>query len=207
MLITGGISPAQDFKMSATRDGRPEILQITWSPEVHQSGPGVDLPALWPNRLSLLPQRHLEVAATLDRPLRPGRYEFQLETTLKDEDGRSVNPLGVILPIEVRAASPDTQTEIQYRRAAFAYVRRDFAEAERQIALLEAQSPNNFGVPVLRANIALARGRRAEAVAFFDRALLILQSGADVEYTRRVDAVRIQRTISGLAESRAGAAR
>jgi hypothetical protein len=206
-LITGGSLPAQDLNVSATRDGQPEALQITVSPEVHQSGPGVDLPGLWPNRLSLMPRRKLEVAATLNRPLRPGRYEFQLETTLKDEDGRSVNPLGVTLPIEVRGLSADTQTEIQYRRAAFAYVRRDYAEAERQIARLEAQSPNSFSVPVIRGNIALAQGRRPEAVALFDRALQILQSGADVEYARRVDAVRLQRTIGGLVGSRDQAAR
>jgi predicted Zn-dependent protease len=67
---------------------------------------------------------------------------------------------------------------IQYRRAVFAYVRRDYAEAERQIAQLEAQSLNNFSVSAMRGNIALAQGHRAEVVAFFNRALQILQTRA-----------------------------
>jgi hypothetical protein len=205
-LMTGGVEPGQDLRVRVIRDGQAEDIQATFLPEVHQTGPRVDLPSLWPTRISVLPHRTFEINATLDRQVPAGLYEFQLETTLKDEGGRAVRPQGGTLRIEVRELSPDNEIEVQLRRGEFAFMRGDYAEAERQIARLQARWPNSFGIYALRGNIAMSQGRPADATALYDRALQILQSGADVEFAKKADAVRYQRMLRGISGSRAKAA-
>jgi hypothetical protein len=202
-LVTSGIEPARDVKVNVLKDGMPRGLAVTLSPRVQQTGFGANVPALWSREISVLPRRTFELAGALNEPLSPGIYDLQIETTLKDETNHPLAPLNSRMILEVRALNSDTQTEVQRRRAVVAYLRGDLAEAERQVAELQRRSPNNFSAYSLRGAIATARGRRAEAQAAYDRALAILQTGADSEFRRWAGDKQYQRTMDGIAGLRA----
>lgn len=206
-LVTRAAEPGGDLFVRVTRDGEPADIAIAVLPQLRERGPGLNLQVFWSERISLLPRRTVELSATIAGLLPPGQYEFQLETTLTDARGQPLRPQGVRLPIEVRASTQEVQTEVLRRRALFSYVKRDFADVERQLAELELQAPNNFSVFVIRANVAVAQGRAAEAAAHYDRAIAILEAGADKEYLRWNNADRVRETLAALHSSRARTSR
>jgi tetratricopeptide (TPR) repeat protein len=95
----------------------------------------------------------------------------------------------------------------QKQRFNVACLRGDLAEAERQVGKLERRSPNNYSAYSMRGAIGMAHGRTAEARTSYDRALEILQSGADLEFRKWTHDARYRRALEGIAELRERAAR
>ena len=186
-VLLSSPDPAALFPFAATRDGASTKVEVTISDFFWRPADGRLLPVPVEPRMRLKAGESLEWHAEVTKRLPPGIYRLSFDVRATDGDGRPVIPYVADFEFEIRRSTADSRAEIA-RRAAVRHLgertQDALAAAEDAIKSLSRENPNSVMAELLKADVELARGRRAAARAHYQAAFRRLEQGSDVMLLR-----------------------
>ena len=154
----------------------------------------------WSQQLEVPAQSSLTFAASIvpEHPVLPGQYALRILPRLAGT-AEPINPLGTILRFELRRVeSLGDRAELVRRRMVRAYEHDDASTAQAASESLLRLYPSSWQAYQIKGEIARRSGRTQEAVAAFDRAVALIQSGADKLYLQHASLETVERKVQGL---------
>jgi hypothetical protein len=194
-----GRSGKQLFSAEVTRDGAPVAIRVEFNRAVYVSDAGDDKPVALGSSLTLAADEKVSFDGQVNTGgAEPGVYMIELTTDATDGDGRPIAPQSTRLQFELRAATGGERSERTRRKAFEALSDGNLADADRLSSQMLAGNPDSYAAYVVRGQIAEARGRTADALASYRRALDILENSRDREYPAPTGSLGRDEQIAGL---------
>jgi hypothetical protein len=198
-IVTAAGNPQTGFVLNGLRNRQPVALTISITPVGELRDNLAVFPLDWGSRTSLNPLAHVEWRATVGRgqSLQPGVYVLEISTSAVDEQSRVI-PSVNHFSFEVRERTVDSELELLRRQGFRELARGDYQAAANTARELLARHSNSSQAHILLGDIAdaehkefsgrgdLARARQSfrQATSSYERALTLLEAGADTQLRR-----------------------
>jgi hypothetical protein len=157
----------------------------------------------WNHELEVPAQSSLTFAASIvmGSTAVPGQYSLRIMPGFAGTT-EPINPLGSMLRFELRPVdSLGARAELVRRRMVRAYQHDDASAAQTASESLLRSYPSSAQAYQVKGEIARRSGRTQEAVAAFDRAVALIQSGADKLYLQHASPEAVEQTVRELTRS------
>jgi tetratricopeptide (TPR) repeat protein len=182
LVSLGGRRADQLFTLDISKDGAPIAPQWRLLAVDYEDRSGLS-PASLGATLSLAPGARLIIHGELQSlPADSGVYLVEVSTPLVDTSEQPIAPQSTLFDFELRLPRSTDAAEQSRRKALEALGGGQLAQAETFAGQIAARNPDSLAAASVRAQIAQAQGRTAEALALYRRALEILERNQDSQY-------------------------
>ncbi len=202
VVVTGGRKPRDVFQMVVVEAPVPKMssrLSLDISPSVKLKLIGAEKTARWSERMVSPPHSGLKFKAIVrseSEHLWPGIYKLKFYSLLKSASGKEILANNNTFAFEIRSIETiENRLEVLGRQAMRLFARGEYQEAEKKLNELLLLYPNSSGSYTMKGHIALALGRKGEAIKAYRKAIDLLQSKMDTLYLSRASRVAVEHSI------------
>jgi hypothetical protein len=179
-LVPRSTDLEQLFMIQTTRDGLPFSLRLQFADRISKFFSGGEYPYSLDQSLQFDQGEGLEWHATVTNgTLPPGLYAINVQVRAADADSRPIRPRAPTLTFEVRTPTDDDRPELLHRAADRQLRRGAYDDAKSTVRELLRIHPRSVVAQMLRQQIAVAEGDRAELVAAIKEARTLLATEQD----------------------------
>ncbi len=205
VVVTRGIAPKDAFHMVVVEAPMSKVkpqLSLEVSPSVKLRLTNAEILAHWSEQIVLPPQSGLKfeavVVSGLER-LPTGIYKLKFRSLLKSASGKDIPANNDTFTFEIRAVETfEDRLEVLGRQAMRLFVREKYQEAEKKLNEVLLLYPNSSGSYTMKGHIAMALGKKDEAIKAYRKALDLLQSKMDTLYLSHASSVSVEHSIGFL---------
>lgn len=205
VVITQGRAPQDAFRMVVVEAPMPKVkprLSLGVSPSVKLRLPNAEMSARWSEQIVLPPQSGLKfqaIVASDSERLPTGIYKLKFRSLLKSASGTDIPANNDTFTFEIRAVETfEDRLEAVRRQAMRLFTREEYQEADKKFDELLLVYPNSAISYTMKGHIAMALGKKGEAIKAYRKALDLLQSKMDTLYLSHASSVSVEHSIGFL---------